>query len=297
LNFRIGNAPTSWGIEKELATDRPEWPTFLDEVRDCGYEGVELGPLGYLPTDPAVLTRELAMRGLQLTAGYVMGPLHDQRGADELIAEAKEVVELIAAAGARFLVVLPGISEERAATAGRSDAARRLGEAGLSCELAAVREIATTAAARGIRAVLHPHAGTYVEFSDEIERVLGAIEAELLGLVVDTGHCVYGGLDPVAAIESHADRLCYVHLKDVNPAVLERCREQGLSFWEAYRLGVFCVLGTGANDFAAIKSALESVGYQDWLTVEQDADPSGSSDPRKDAVASLTLLRRLGFTS
>lgn len=297
MTFRIGNAPTSWGIEKELATDRPDWPSFLDDVRDCGFEGVELGPLGYLPTDPVVLTRELETRGLSLTAGYVMGPLHDERGADELIAEAKEVVDLISTAGARFLVVLPGLSEARAATAGRSYAAPRLGGSQLSCQLDAMREIGAIAAERHVRAGLHPHAGTYIEFADEIELVLGAIDSDLLGLVLDTGHCAYAGLDPVEVIKSHPERLCYVHLKDVNPVVLERCRKEALGFWDAYRLGVFCVLGTGANNFAEIKHALESAGYQDWLTVEQDADPERAVDPRSDAVASLALLRRLGFAS
>ena len=59
MSLRIGNAPTSWGVEKELDTKRPEWVTFLDEVHDCGYQGVELGPYGYLPVDATVLSSEL----------------------------------------------------------------------------------------------------------------------------------------------------------------------------------------------------------------------------------------------
>ena len=295
MTLRLGNAPTSWGVEKELDTNRPYWGTFLDEVRQSGYEGTELGPLGFLPTDAGTLTKELAARGLELTAGYVMGPLHTPEGAAELIAEARSVVQLLSPAGAAHLVVLPGITKERAATAGWSERARRLDPAEFAFEMGTINQIAEICAEAGIRAGVHPHGGSNIEFADEIDRVLEVLDPALVGLVLDTGHFQYAGLDPVAAIKDYADRISYVHLKDVTPGVLERARKEHLSFWEAYTAGIFCVLGTGCNDFSGIKDSLASMGYDGWLTVEQDADPSGNSDPRRDAIASYSFLERIGL--
>jgi len=49
---------------------------FLDEVAASGYEWIELGPFGYLPTDPKQLGDELAARNLKLSAGTVFEHLH-----------------------------------------------------------------------------------------------------------------------------------------------------------------------------------------------------------------------------
>ena len=74
---RVGNAPVSWAVYE---ADRPNPPfaSVLDEIASAGYEGTELGPYGYLPTDPRELAKELAMRGLSLGSSFVPLPLEDQ---------------------------------------------------------------------------------------------------------------------------------------------------------------------------------------------------------------------------
>ena len=68
---------------------------------------------------------------------------------------------------------------------------------------------------RGVRAVLHPHAGGYVEFEDEIERLLDAVPADELGLCLDTGHALYAGSDPAELLARYGERVEHLHLKDV----------------------------------------------------------------------------------
>ena len=58
--IRIGSAPDSWGVWFPDDPEQVPWQRFLDEVSACGYEWIELGPYGYLPTDPARLADELA---------------------------------------------------------------------------------------------------------------------------------------------------------------------------------------------------------------------------------------------
>ncbi|HTW98080.1 MAG TPA: TIM barrel protein, partial [Acidimicrobiales bacterium] len=188
-----------------------------------------------------------------------------------------------------------GILPERAATAGREQAAPRLDESAFAVQTDTVQRLGEMAAEYGVQAGVHPHAGTYVEFADEVDHLLEATDPELVKLVLDTGHLAYAGMDAVARIREYRDRLGYVHLKDVDAGVLADVRRNALGFWDAYRAGVFCVLGSGLNDFAAVRDALNEVGYEGWLTVEQDADPTGSSDPRRDAIASLRLLSSVGL--
>jgi inosose dehydratase len=293
--WKVGNAPTSWGIEEAHDPSYPEWTVVLDEIAKAGYAGVELGPLGYLPPEPSELGRELSSRGLELSAGTVMTPLSGE--IDGLLSLAGPTVDLTGALGAPCLVLIDGLDDERSASAGDSGRAGRLDEAGFRRLVGNVNRLAEGAAGAGVAIAFHPHAGTHVEFRDEIDRLLGATDPEVVRLCVDTGHSAYAGVDPADLIAEYSDRLACVHLKDVDPAVLEIVLEDGLGFDAAYERAVFCVLGKGCVDFTAVRSALESSGYSGWLTVEQDALPLPGANPYDDAVESLAFLRRVGLAA
>ena len=59
----IGSAPDSWGVWFPDDPRQTSWERFLDEVAAAGYTRIELGPYGYLPTDPVRLKEELDKRG------------------------------------------------------------------------------------------------------------------------------------------------------------------------------------------------------------------------------------------
>jgi inosose dehydratase len=143
-----------------------------------------------------------------------------------------------------------------------------------------VTEIAAVARGHGLRPVVHPHAGTHVEFADEVEPLLDVAE-----LCLDTGHWLYAGQDPVAGYERWADRIPYLHLKDLDPA-----RRDG-DFWSAVRAGAFRPLGDGSLDLAAFLDALDRHGFTGWAVVEQDRAPGG--DPVEDLVASRERVEAL----
>ncbi len=293
--IRIGNAPTSWGIEKPSDPSYPSWSRVLDEVAEAGYEGVELGPLGFFPTDPSTLRSELARRHLALSAGVVMEVLHDPETADGVVQKARDICALLEPLGAGRLVVIAGWTPARAKTAGRPAAAQRLDETAWRRLIDTTRRVAEVASGTGMVTAFHPHAGTDVEFADEIERLLGDTDPARVSLCVDTGHSLYAGVDPVGILTDHADRIAHVHFKDVDPAVLDRIEKEELSFWDAYRQGIFCPLGRGAVDFEQVAATLERIGYEGWGTVEQDASPTGESVPLDDARASLAHLRSVGL--
>ena len=77
MTIRIGNAPCSWGVEFANDDRNPPWQHVLKECRAAGYRGIELGPVGYMPEDPAILGDALAENGLELIGGVVFRAFHD----------------------------------------------------------------------------------------------------------------------------------------------------------------------------------------------------------------------------
>jgi inosose dehydratase len=295
VTLRIANAPTSWGIEDPADPANPPWPRVLDDVAAAGYTGIELGPLGYLPANGAALSHELAARGLELVAGFVFEPLHTPEGSAAALRVASRTCELLAEVGARHLVVIQGFTPERERAAGRPAEAPPLSDREWATLVDGVHAIARLAAdEHGLLPCFHPHAGTHVEFEPEIERLIEGTDPELVSICIDTGHCAYAGVDPVELYRRHSGRVAYFHLKDLVP---ERLQARPLSFEEAVASGVFCPLGEGMVDFAALGSALATAGFDGWATVEQDRLPGDSASPAEQAAASLRHLRALGLAA
>jgi len=105
--------------------------------------------------------------------------------------------------------------EERDYAAGHGDRAPRLSPGRWQGMVEHVKQIAQLAWREyGIRAVVHPHAGGYIEFADEIDQIVEDIPCETAGLCLGTGHLYYAGMDPETWLRRHAGRIDYVHFKD-----------------------------------------------------------------------------------
>jgi inosose dehydratase len=296
--LRVGNAPVSWGVYE---ADRPNLPfaVVLDAIAQAGYEGTELGPYGYLPTAPDALDRELKSRHLALGSSFVALPLEDAARRAWSVEHALAVARLLKTQGVGELIVADDEDPARARIAGRVPAD---GSAGWSEQ--AWREVVATlqAVARalrdvlGMRVVLHHHAGTFVETPSEIERVLEQTDPDMIGLLLDTGHAVYGGGDPLEIVMRHGSRVRYVHLKDARREELAHVRQTDVPMAEAWARGVFCALGEGVVDFPRLIETLRRRGYAGWLIVEQDVVPDAEGrlrpDPFDSARRSRSFLRQ-----
>lgn len=295
MALRLANAPVSWAVFTADAASNPPWERVLDEVAGAGYRFIELGPIGFMPPDSAVLGPALASRGLAVPGTFLYEDLHRPEAHEEILERARLICGLLRELGASNLVAIDAMSVERAATAGRSAAATRLGPAAWRELVKLVNDVARLASEFGLKAVFHPHAGTYVEFADEIDRLLGETDPTTLDLCVDTGHAAYAGVDPVALTRKHAPRVSYLHLKDVDGRVLERVHSEALDFDSALAAGIFCPLGRGVVDFPALRTLLDELGYCGYATVEQDVDPAAPSDPAAAAAESLSYLESVGL--
>ena len=297
MPFSTANAPCSWGVEFGDDPRNPPWTQVLDEAKAAGYGGMELGPLGFMPEDPAVLGPALTTRGLTLVGGVVFRPFHDRAKWGEVEDAVVRTCRVLSAHGARRVVLIDSISPRRAPTAGRSNEAERMTGDDRNAFFERLRSAARIAVEEyGLSATIHAHAGGWVEFEDELDDVLDAIDPKLLSVCLDTGHSVYAGFDPVAFYVSHADRVSYLHFKDVDPTVKAKVIADRIGFYDACAQGLFCNLGKGAVDFVALREALEANHYSGWVTVEQDCDPQGTTSPANDAEANLDYLKSVGLS-
>jgi inosose dehydratase len=297
MNLRIANAPVSWGVDYAGDPDNPAWGRVLDGIAAAGYEWIELGPLDYLPTEPEELRAALEARRLRAVATFLFQPLHDAAEHGRIATLADRTCALLASCGATHLVVIDHLSPERMAAAGRPEEARRLDPAGRETLLDGLRRVAEKAAAHGIRPVVHPHAGTYIEYRDEIDDVLGALPNSELGLCIDTGHSAYASVNPVELYLDHVERCEHFHFKDISPTVHAQVVKDAVDFESAVSAGVFCPLGEGVVDFRGLRAALDGTGFSGAATVEQDRDPGAAGDPIADAERSLAYLRDVGLAT
>ena len=144
-------------------------------------------------------------------------------------------------------------------------------------------------------AVIHPHAGGYIEFADEIRRIAKDVPQETAGFCIDTGHAFYAGMDPVGALEEFSDRLDYIHFKDIDARKFADVMGCRIRFFEACAEGVMCPIGRGAIDYPAIRSLLDSIGYEGFISVEQERDPKNAGGSLAEVKASRDFLSSVGF--
>jgi inosose dehydratase len=285
---RLAGAPISWGV-----CEVPGWGHQLPparvfaEMTSLGLRATELGPIGYLPLDPQELRTYLDSAGVRLIGGFVPLVLHEPE-MDGARARAHQMAELFAAAGADVLVAALVADDDWSAPHELSDAEWER----LSANLA---EVDALVAGHGLQLAVHPHVGTLIERDAAVQRLLAATDA---GWCLDTGHLLIGGTDPLDFTRRHGARIVHVHLKDVDANIAARVRVGELSLVEATQHGLFRPLGEGDVAIEEILRALDDVGYEHWLVLEQDAaitgpEPPDGEGPVLDVKRSIEYLTRL----
>ena len=186
--------------------------------------------------------------------------------------------------------------DERDYAAGHSDRAPRLDPEAWGGMIANIRAIAELARDRyDVRAVIHPHAGGYIEFEDELDRVAEDVPEEVAGLCLDTGHMDYSGMDPIETLRRYAGRTDYIHFKDIDDAKYADVMKRHIRFFDACAEGVMCPIGRGRIDYSGLRELLTEIGYGGYITIEQERDPRNADGVLADLAASRDFLRRTGF--
>ncbi len=293
-NAPIGTVPILW-YNADPEVGRWDAPAILDEIARLGYEGTQLGT--DFPTGET-LRVELSRRDLRLAEVYVPIPTTVDGPTSGAMAVAVECLTRLNEAGGDVLCVAVDGSADRDARGGRAvePGTPALTDAGWEALIELLHAVADAATELGHTTVFHPHAATYVETLDEIDRLVRSTAPERIGVCLDTGHHLVAGGDPVADLRALGERVRHVHLKDVDPDVLAGLRAgayDGMA--DAVRQGLFTELGAGSLDLDGVLAALAARSYDGWLMVEQDrglGPPSESAAIGRRVLAAS--LRRLG---
>jgi inosose dehydratase len=283
---KIAGAPISWGVCEvpgwgyQLEPDR-----VLKEMRGIGLAATELGPEGFLPSEPTAMAHILSQHELQAVGGFTPLVLHVP-GRDPL-PEVDRILDGYVAAAAKILVL--------SADSGLAgyDTRPKLDDDGWDTLLTNLDRVAKLAASRGVHAVLHPHVGTMIETGDEVQQVL---DGSWISLCLDTGHLLIGGTDPAELARQAPYRIAHLHLKDVDSTVAAKVQSGRLTYTQAVRQGMYRPLGTGDVDVPAIVGHLRTRGYDGWYTLEQDtilAEEPTNKGPVEDVATSADYLREV----
>jgi inosose dehydratase len=231
----------------------------LREMREVGLLATELGPEGFLPSEPAAMASVLSEHGLQAVGGFTPLLMHVP-GRDPM-PEVARILDGYIASGAQVLVL--------SAVTGSAgyDTRPELDEAGWKRLLSNLDRVAWLATDRGVRAVLHPHVGTMIETGDEVQQVL---DGSSISLCLDTGHLLIGGTDPAELARQAPERIAHLHLKDVDSTMAAKVQSGRLTYSEAVKHGMYRPLGQGDIDIPAIVGHVRARGYDGWYTLEQD---------------------------
>jgi inosose dehydratase len=292
----IGTVPILWNnVDLVDLAPQIDPETVLDEIARTGFEGTQDGrgfPRG------AALRAALAARGLRLAEVYVSLPCSADGPPPDALDAARERLRVLNDGGGDVLVAALDTSPERSRVAGRAGHAEapRLTEAGWRRLADTVDRLAEETVAAGHPFAWHQHAATYVETPAELERLAGMTDPRRVGICLDVGHFVVGGGDPVGALAQYGDRVTHVHLKDVDPGVLDALRRGTVSNFEtAIRERLFTELGNGCLDLGGVLAALAARDYEGWLMVEQDSSWGPASESASIGRRVLAAeLRRLG---
>jgi inosose dehydratase len=275
--MKIAGAPISWGV-----CEVPGWgyqlpaERVLREMREVGLTATEFGPDGFLPSDEI-----LGAAGLRAVGGFVPVVLHDP-GHEPVLD-----LDRFVAAGADTLVLAAATGQDGYDTRPRLDAD------GWQRLLTNLDKLDAQAKERDITAVLHPHVGTMVEQTAEVERVL---DGSGIGLCLDTGHLLIGGTDPVDLARRAGDRIAHVHAKDVDDSIAAQVRAGRRTYTDAVAAGMYRPIGDGDVDFVAVAAALRRHDYDGWWVLEQDTILEREPDdegPVRDVRRSADRLREI----
>lgn len=266
--IRFGYAAITWGGNDRQA---------IDDIASLGFRGIQLraSAVAEWGNRPADLQGLLADRGLTLVALSSGMVLLDPAAEAENLAQHVRHAEFVRTVGGLYLQVVDERPRGRDPT---PDDYRRMGRL--------LTELGRRTAELGIALGYHNHMGNLGQGPDEVARVLDAADPEFVKLELDTAHYRQAGGDPADAVDRHADRLLFLHLKDLESPVPGRRAD-------SYR---FVELGRGTIDFRSVFAALDRTGFDGWAVVELDRVPDPARTPKASGAIAKRHLEELGFT-
>ncbi|KID58736.1 myo-inosose-2 dehydratase [Pseudoalteromonas luteoviolacea] len=275
---KFGITPTGWVNDDFLDIDIGiPFEQIVSEMALAGFEGCSRGHK--YPSDPAVLKRELDMRGLVISEPWVSTYFTINDMKEQTFQSFEQEIQFLKEmqSGDLVLAELGGSSHQQPialvpnAPKFTDEQFRRLADG--------LNELGHKANCHGVKMCYHHHMGTGVMTMDEIARFAELTDPDCVHFCLDTGHLFFAGGDNLEFIRLYGERIRHVHLKNIRKDIMDYSLANDLSFKEAILKGVFTVPGdpAGCLDFKEILQALADKNFAGWLIVEAEQNPANAT--------------------
>lgn len=270
--IRFGYAAITWGGNDEQA---------IDDIASLGFRGIQLRSNAYTK----YVNRAAALRELLESRKLTMIALSSGNLSIDPAVEREQLdihtqhADFLRKVGGLYLQII----DERPSGWPLVDADyKRLGRL--------LTELGKRTTDLGIPLGYHHHMGTIGEQPDAIRKIMESTDPTYVKFQLDTAHYQQGGGDPAQAVKDYANRLLFLHIKDVQSPV------PGAS-GDAARSYRFVELGRGKVNLKRVFDALREIDFSGWAIVELDAVPDPSRTPKESAVINKKYVEEvLGLT-
>lgn len=290
MKVEIATCPCSWGVFwPDGSPSNVPAGVFLDQAAASGYVALELGPVGYLPTDRNTLDAELSKRGLIARAGTACYTIDEAESFADFKQRADDLCGLLKSFNIEYLMMMDE------SPLGKDIDLKKANRKRVHKCYGIVKDYAEYAKANyGITVVFHPHARTIVETEAEI---LEFMEMTGCQLCLDFGHHQLVNGKPVkgdrTAIDfylAHHKRIPYLHFKNVDAELMRQCQLD-----PAAKVMPFSTLEDGVIDYVELKKALEQTNYNGIGCVEQDMAGKPAQESFELSKKNREFLARIGM--
>lgn len=274
MSIKLGISPINWcndddpNLGKDISFEQ-----CINEMAEAGFVGTEIG--NKYPKDPKILRKALSPLGIEISSAWFSTFFTEPEQYQHTISRFLDHMSFLRALGAKFINVCEcgyAIQNKKFPILGKHKPV--FSEIEWEKLIQGLHHIGRIAYDFNVQIVYHYHAGTGVFTEEEIDFLMQHTSPSLVSLLLDTGHAALAGMDPAKLVTRYANRIRYIHFKDIRQSVLDCMRMNEWNFMDAVRAGVFTVPGDGDIDFSTVITELKKINYQGWLLVEAEQDPS-----------------------
>ena len=289
-------APCSFGVwYPDGSPAGTGYISFLDYTSQAGYKTIELGPVGYLPTDTAELEQELSKRNLSVCAGTICYAFDQYTCFADFKDNIDDLCKRLVAFGAKYIVTMDesdvGMYSEKKQHFTKEmyhkffDMFKEMG--------------AYTQSVYGIETIFHPHVKSIVETEQEIYDLMAYTG---LNLCFDIGHHTLANgearANDTTALDflvKNKDRIVYLHFKNLDLDLFKKIKAENLDTDTAFDIGVMGKLDEGVVSYEKLKQILDDINFTGIGVIEQDVPKATPQAAFELAQHNLKYLTQIGI--
>lgn len=296
MNVKIATAPCSWGVWYADGTPSgTPADLFLDQAQQAGYTALELGPIGYLPTATEILKEELDKRRLSICAGTVCQSFDKFKSFNDFKPSIDDLCSRLKKLDVPYIVAM-----DESNVGKYSELKKTMPRETWVGYVKMIKDMAEfTMQEYGIEILYHPHIKSLVEYESEI---VDLMDISNVNLCFDTGHHAYcnggykiGDRSALTFLEKYADRIPYLHFKNVDSVVRKKIFDENIDSDTAFDINVMCDLKDGIINFEDLTAVLRKINFNGYAVIEQDMPHAAAQQAFESAKRNLDYLRSIGM--